>query len=144
MSVIDGGSLRRGRFVRRGSKLGAMAAQNSRGLSDNVVVRSFNRLAVVLMDLPVIGGLVRRGLVEIRYVGRKSGTTFEIPVGYRRVGDSITIPVGMPDKKNWWRNFSGDGGPITLVGLDGRDRTGHAVVARDDRGGVSVRVRLDG
>ena len=40
----------------------------------------------------------------------------------------------MPDAKNWWRNFLGDGGPITLLDLDGRDRTGHAVANSDDRG----------
>lgn len=112
-------------------------------LSDNMFVKAFNTLAVTLMDVPVIGGLVRRGLVTVRYVGRRSGKTFEIPVGYRRSGDSIVISVAMPDAKQWWRNFLGDGGPITLVGFDGRDRTGHAVANRDDRGRVAVTVRLD-
>ncbi|GAB7067263.1 hypothetical protein H7J06_13195 [Mycobacterium hodleri] len=120
-----------------------MAQQSKPGFSDNVFVRTVNALAVRAMNLPVVGGLVRRGLVEIRYVGRKSGKTFEIPVGYRRSGDSVTIPVGMPDKKSWWRNFLGTGGPVTLVGLDGRDRTGHAVAIRHERGAVSVRVQLD-
>lgn len=115
----------------------------ARGFTDNAFVRVFNAIAVALLDVPVVGGLVRRGIVEIRYVGRRSGTTFETPVGYRRSGDEIVIPVGLPDKKNWWRNFSDEGGPITFIGLDGRDRTGHAVAARNARGGVSVRVRLD-
>ena len=86
---------------------------------------------------------MRRGLVEIRYVGRRSGKTFEIPVGYRRSGDTITIGVSMPDGKNWWRNFLGEGGSITFLGLDGSDRTGHAVATRDERGRVSVTARLD-
>jgi hypothetical protein len=120
-----------------------MAQQGRPGFSDNPIVRTVNKLAVMTMDLPVLGALMRRGLVRIRYVGRKSGKTFEIPVGYRRSGDSIVIPVGMPDKKSWWRNFLGAGGAITLVGLDGRDRTGHAVATRNDRGAVSVRVQLD-
>lgn len=115
----------------------------AKGFSNNAFVRVFNGLAVALMDVPVVGGLIRRGMVEIRYVGRKSGKTFETPVGYRRSGEEIVIPVGMPDKKNWWRNFLGEGGSITLVGLDGRDRAGHAIATRDDSGGVSVRVRLD-
>ena len=116
---------------------------SARGFTDNAFVELFNKLAVSLLDVPVIGGLVRRGMVEIRYVGRRSGTTFTTPVNYRRSGDDIVIPVGLPDRKNWWRNFLDEGGPITFLGLDGRDRTGHAVATRDARGGVSVRVRLD-
>ena len=88
-------------------------------------------------------GVVGRGLVVIRYVGRRSGKTFEIPVGYRRSGDDLIIGVASPDAKNWWRNFLGDGCPITLLNLDGRDRNGHAVSIRDARGRVSVKVRLD-
>jgi hypothetical protein len=64
-------------------------------------------------------------------------------VGYRRSGDTVTIGVASPDAKSWWRNFLGEGGPLTLLKLDGQDRTGHAVAHRDDRGRVSVRVRLD-
>lgn len=113
------------------------------GFSDNSFVRVGNRLAVALTTVPVIGGLIRRRIIEIRYVGRRSGKTFELPVGYRRSGDVVTIGISMADKKNWWRNFLADGGPITLIGLDGADRTGHAVATRDADGGVSVAVRLD-
>jgi hypothetical protein len=113
------------------------------GLSESRFVRDFNGLAVKLMDVPLLGGLIRRGLTTIRYTGRRSGTTFELPVGYRRSGEAIVIPVGMPDRKNWWRNFLGEGQPMTLLGFDGRDRTGHALAHRDDRGRVSVTVTLD-
>jgi hypothetical protein len=114
-----------------------------KGFSDNAFVRIANTVAVKLLHAPVVGGLVRRGMVEIRYVGRKSGKTVQTPVNYRRSGEDIVIPVGMPDRKTWWRNFLGDGGTITFVGLDGRDRTGHAVATRNGRGVVSVRARLD-
>jgi hypothetical protein len=107
------------------------------------VVRAVNAVAVGLIDAPVLGPFVRRGLVKIRYVGRRSGKTVELPVGYRRSGDTITIGVASPDAKTWWRNFLGDGGPITLLKLDGADRTGHAVTHRDEQGGVSVTVQLD-
>jgi hypothetical protein len=120
-----------------------MTRQTSGGFFHNVFVQGFNKLAMALMDAPVIGGLVRRGLVTIRYVGRRSGKTFAIPVGYRRSGDSVVIAVSMPDAKQWWRNFLGEGGTLTLIGLDGRDRSGHAVARRDDRGRVSVTVELD-
>src|SRR4051812_5718097 len=113
------------------------------GMSDSSLVRGFNGFAITLMKLPILGPLVRRGLVVIRYQGRKSGKTFELPVGYRRSGDAIVIGVSMPDKKNWWRNFLGEGAPLTFVGFGGADRTGHAVATRDERGGVSVKVRFD-
>lgn len=94
------------------------------------------------MDVPVLGRLVRRGLIVIRYDGRKSGKTFELPVGYRRTGDTVTVSVGMPDKKNWWRNFLGDGAPLTFLGLDGVDRPAHAVAVRDGNGRVTVSATL--
>jgi hypothetical protein len=113
------------------------------GFSGSVFVRAFNGLAVKMLDVPLLGGLVGRGLVVIRYAGRRSGKTFEIPVGYRRSGDTIVVNVAMPDGKSWWRNFLEEGGPVTFVGLDGRDRTGHAVASRDDKGRVKVTVQLD-
>ncbi|HZN78589.1 MAG TPA: nitroreductase/quinone reductase family protein [Mycobacterium sp.] len=115
----------------------------ARGIFDTPVVGIVNKGFVGLINAPVIGRFVGRGLVVIRYVGRRSGQTFEIPVGYRRSGDTLTINVGAPDSKNWWRNFLGEGGPITLLNLDGADRTGHAVASRDEKGRVSVSVTLN-
>ena len=115
----------------------------ARGIFDSPVVGIVNKGFVGLINAPVIGRFVGRGLVVIRYVGRRSGQTFEIPVGYRRSGDTLTINVGAPDSKNWWRNFLGEGGPITLLNLDGADRTGHAVASRDEKGRVSVSVTLN-
>jgi hypothetical protein len=112
------------------------------GFSGTSVLRVVNDAATRLINAPLVGGLVRRGLITIRYVGRRSGKTFELPVGYRRRDDTIVIGVSMPDGKAWWRNFLGDGEQIVLVGLDGRDQSGHAVAHRDDRGRVSVTVKL--
>jgi IS4 transposase len=114
------------------------------GFGDSPVVRGVNAVAVGLLRIPVVGRVLGRGLVVIRYAGRRSGQVFQTPVGYRRTTDGVLIGVAAPDKKMWWRNFLGDGGPITLVDLGGRDRTGHAVAQRDARGRVTVRVRLDG
>jgi F420H(2)-dependent quinone reductase len=115
----------------------------SRGVFNSPVIRIVNDAAVFLINAPVVGRLIGRGLVVIRYVGRRTGTTFEIPVGYRRAGDSFLIGVSAPDAKKWWRNFLGDGAPITFVNFNGQDRNGHAVANRDARGRVSVTVRLD-
>jgi hypothetical protein len=48
----------------------------------------------------------------------------------------------LSDAKTWWRNFVGDGGPLTLR-LDGDERSGHAVAERDQQGRVTVHMRLD-
>jgi hypothetical protein len=54
----------------------------------------------------------------------------------------VPEPAQLPDAKTWWRNFVGDGAPISLR-LDGADRMGHAVAHQDEKGRVTVRVRLD-
>jgi hypothetical protein len=113
------------------------------GIFDTPILGIVNKLFVALIDAPVVGPLVRRGLINIRYVGRRSGKTVQTPVGYQRSGDGIVINVMSPDNKTWWRNFLGEGGPITLLKLDGADRTGHAVADRDDNGRVKVSVQLD-
>jgi hypothetical protein len=76
--------------------------------------------------------VVRRHITTATYTGRRSGRTFSIPIGYRRSGDVVTIAVELPDRKNWWRNFTGEGGPLTLGFADGA-HTGHAVARRDGR-----------
>lgn len=112
----------------------------ARGIFNSPIVGIVNKGFVGLLNAPVIGRFVGRGLVVIRYVGRRSGNTFEIPVGYRRKADGLAISVTAPDLKNWWRNFLGEGAPITLLDLDGADRTGHAVATRDEKGRVTVAV----
>jgi hypothetical protein len=101
-----------------------------------------NKLFIALIDAPVVGPVVRRGIINVRYLGRRSGKTIETPVGYRRTTDGVIINVMSPQNKTWWRNFLGDGGEITLLKFDGRDRTGHATANRDPEGAVSVAVRL--
>jgi hypothetical protein len=114
----------------------------AKGFSDSPVVRVVNTVFVALMNAPVLGGLFRRGMVVIRYEGRKSGKTFELPVAYKRSGDTVTVGVAMSDKKNWWRNFLGDGAPLVFVGLDGADRPAHAVATRSADGAVTVKAKL--
>jgi len=105
------------------------------------VVRGVNKVMVGLRDAPLVGKLVRKGITVASYTGRRSGRAFSIPVGYQRKGDVINIRVMMADDKTWWRNFNGEGGPLTLE-LDGAEQTGHATSHRDDKGRVTVRGRL--
>ena len=105
------------------------------------LVRRVNSLMVGLRDAPLVGKYVRKGITVVSYTGRRSGRTFSTPVGYQRKGDVINIEVMMPDAKTWWRNFNGEGGPLTLD-LENGETTGHATSHRDDKGRVTVRVQL--
>src|ERR1700739_1298601 len=74
---------------------------------------------------PRFGVLMERWITSVTYPGRRSGRTFTMPVAYRRRGDeAIDIGVNMPDAKTWWRNFLGDGAPLSVT-LGGVDRAGH-------------------
>lgn len=101
-----------------------------------------NRLVQPLVSSSRWGWLFQRWMTVVTYTGRRSGRTFSLPVGYRRLGDEVTIPVEMPTHKTWWRNFLGAGAPLTLQ-LDGTQRTGHAIAHRLESGRVKVIVRLD-
>ncbi|MDV3126612.1 hypothetical protein M1247_16945 [Mycobacterium sp. 21AC1] len=101
----------------------------------------FNAPVAAVATSPRLSRLVNRNIAILSYTGRRSGRNFSMPVAYRRTGDEVTIAVAMPDAKTWWRNFLGDGSPLTLR-LDGTDRTGHAVAKRDDKGRPTVTVRL--
>jgi hypothetical protein len=105
-------------------------------------VGRFNAGVTSLADSPRFGPVLGRHITTVSYTGRRSGRTFAIPVGYRRVGDVVTISVAMPDSKSWWRNFTGAGHLLTLR-LNGTEQVGHAVADRDARGRVTVTVQLD-
>jgi hypothetical protein len=111
---------------------------------DRLIVRVapiFNAPVAAMTRSPRFGALMGRSFAIVNYTGRKSGKAVSLPVSYRRVGDDVVIGVGMPDAKTWWRNFLGEGAPVTLT-LDGREADGHAVATRDEKGGVAVRVQL--
>jgi hypothetical protein len=85
----------------------------------------------------ILAPLVKRGgmsgsMTIVTYVGRRSGKTFSTPVAYKRTPSGVRIMVALPDQKQWWRNFEGDGGELTVL-LDKQERSGHAVAARTDK-----------
>lgn len=105
-------------------------------------VGAFNSGVVALTEAPVIGSVLGKAFAQVTYTGRRSGRTFSTPVNYRRSGDEYLIGVAMPDKKTWWRNFLGEGAPLTLR-ISGVDQPAHAIARRNDKGQVTVRVRLN-
>jgi len=56
------------------------------GLNDRPFVRWVNAFFSELAKVPLLGSVIRRRLIVIRYVGRRSGKTFETPVSYSRRG----------------------------------------------------------
>jgi hypothetical protein len=104
----------------------------------------FNAPVAAIAASPRFGAALRRSITTITYTGRRSGRTFSIPVAYRRRGDeNIDIGANLPDAKTWWRNFLGEGAPLSVT-LDGVERAGHGVAHQDDKGRVTVQVRLAG
>ncbi|SDG60626.1 hypothetical protein [Pseudonocardia oroxyli] len=89
----------------------------------------------------VVSPLARSGrlgpMTEIGYVGRRSGREVRLPVAFLPEGDGGVIRVELPDRKTWWRNFTGEGAPL-WVRVAGADRPGHGVAVRDGR-----QVRVD-
>ena len=90
--------------------------------------RAINPLVTWLMRSP-LHWLASRRVALISYAGRRSGRRFTIPVGYEIAGLQVTITVGSPEQKVWWRSLAGPGAPVELV-IRGRQRTGHAVAIR--------------
>ena len=87
-------------------------------------------------------GLASGRLALLTYTGRRSGRDHTIPCFYRDRGDEVTIAVGWPDRKIWWRNLTGEGGPVRLL-VRGEEVRGHAVATRDPGRDALVRVRVD-
>jgi F420H(2)-dependent quinone reductase len=102
---------------------------------------AFNAPVAAMARSTRFGGLLNRNIVMLSYVGRRSGRSISIPVAYRRAGEEFIISANMPETKTWWRNFLGDGGPLTLR-LNGTERAGHGVAHRDEKGRVTIAVQL--
>jgi hypothetical protein len=103
--------------------------------------RTGNHVVSGLVRTPGLHRLVSGRIALITVTGRRSGRRFTFPVFYTQDGDRVTIEVGWPERKVWWRNLR-DGGEVSLR-LRGVQRTGHARAHGDARTGVTVRVDLD-
>ena len=105
-----------------------------------ILNRAINPLVRWLIRSP-LHRLASRRLALITYTGRRSGRRYTIPVGYEMGDLHVTITVGSPDRKVWWRSLTGTGAPVELI-VRGRRRTGHAVATRTGDQAL-VRVALD-
>src|SRR4051812_6558191 len=85
--------------------------------------------------------LLSRGLALITVTGNRTGRRYTFPVAYRREGDRVTVNVGWPERKRWWRNVK-DGGRVEMR-IRGQRYQGDARARGDEHAGVTVEVQLD-
>jgi hypothetical protein len=85
--------------------------------------------------------LLSRGLALITVTGNRTGRRYTFPVGYRREGNRVTVNVGWPERKRWWRNLR-DGGRVEMR-IRGQRYQGDAWARGDEHAGVTVEVQLD-
>jgi hypothetical protein len=99
-----------------------------------VINRLVNPMMRRLLLTPGFQGLLGRRLAIVRYRGRRSGRSFELPVLYVRQADTLWIIPAYPNRKVWWKNLSnGDGGVEIQVRLRGVERRGRATVIKQDQ-----------
>jgi hypothetical protein len=79
-------------------------------------------------------GLLDRQVCGLRFIGRRTGATVELPVGFVRDGDRLLVLVARASAKRWWRNFR-DVSHGLEVTLAGRAHDGEALaLGPGDRG----------
>ena len=104
-----------------------------------VLNRTGNPVLKALLRSP-LHGLADDRLALITVTGRRSGRKYTFPVGYRQEGGIVTIEVGWPARKRWWRNLVG--GASVRMRIRGEEREGFAEAVGDERSGVRVDVRI--
>jgi hypothetical protein len=92
-------------------------------------LQRFGNLFVIGLLRSPFHRLASGSLLLITYRGRTSGHRFTLPVMYAEREGTLTIFVGHPERKRWWRNLSG--GAEVEVRLRGRHLQGHAEVVED-------------
>lgn len=80
-----------------------------------------------------------RMAARLTHTGRRSGQTYVTPVGARRAGDSVLIPLTFGNQSDWSRNVLAAGGcSLRLEGID-YHATAPALLSREEAG-ADIRV----
>ena len=64
-----------------------------------------NTLTVRVLESP-LHGMMSKGLLVLKYQGRRSGKRYEVPLQYIEDEGTLYIWAGNATEKTWWRNFS--------------------------------------
>ena len=106
-----------------------------------VLNRTGNQLVRLVLRSP-LHSLLSGNLALITVTGRRTGLEHTFPVAYEQDGDKLTINVGAPERKRWWRNLEEPGAPVQIR-LRGTTQTGHALAHGTEATGVKVTIRLE-
>lgn len=96
-----------------------------------------NPVLIPVLRSRIGGAVLGRWLAVIDYTGRRSGLAHRLVTQYEADGPTVTIRVGMADRKTWWRNFRAPQ-PVQIR-LAGQEHGGIAHSVIDD----AVRVVVD-
>lgn len=89
-----------------------------------------NSLVLAILRSPA-HRLFSGSAIELRYIGRRSGRPYALPLQYARDGSLLVVAPQRPATKTWWRNFRTR--QSVSVRLAGRVHPAIAeVVERDD------------
>ena len=105
-----------------------------------IVNRTANPIVSAFLRSP-FHPLLSSSLALITVTGRRTRRRYTFPVGYRQHGDRVSITVGWPARKNWWRNLT-DPAPVELR-IRGTRLQGLAHARGDQQSGVTVEVQLN-
>jgi hypothetical protein len=92
-------------------------------------LQRFGNLFVIGLLRSPLHRLASDSLLLVTYRGRSSDRRFTIPVMYAERNGTLTIFVGHPERKQWWRNVRV--GAEVEVRLRGRRLRGQAQIVRD-------------
>jgi F420H(2)-dependent quinone reductase len=106
-----------------------------------VLNRTGNPAVRLLLRSP-LHPLLSGSLALLTVTGRQTGKKHTFPVAYKQDGDNVTVIVGSPEHKRWWRNLEEPGAPVQIR-LRGTTQTGHALAHGTEAKGVQVRIRLE-
>jgi deazaflavin-dependent oxidoreductase (nitroreductase family) len=106
----------------------SVSPRTTTGHSSKVLQRVGNFFVIALLRSP-LHRLLSSSLLLISFRGRRSGRRFTIPVMYAERDGMLTVFVGHPERKTWWRNVRN--GAEVDVRLRGERLRGQATVADD-------------
>jgi deazaflavin-dependent oxidoreductase (nitroreductase family) len=113
----------------RDFKLGAMTAESHLPPAPRRRLPQGNPIVLAVLRSRA-HRLLSGAAIELRYVGRRSGREFVLPVEYARLGEHLVVRPQGAESKTWWRNFLTDW-PVT-VRLAGRVHRGTARVVNPE------------